>query len=125
MVKTLLSIAISLALLLAAALFEYFYVGNTFEKFNSALHSLEQKVRAENVTREDAEAVRMLWEADKKKLHVVIPHNDISQIDYWLGETVSCIETQTYPDALSRLEVLQTICFHIPLTYRINFENVF
>ena len=124
MVKTFLSIFISLALLLAAALFEHFYISNTFETFDIALNALEDKVREEIASREDAEAVRTLWEADKRNLHAVIPHNDISQIDYWLGETVSCIETRTYPDALSRLEVLQSICRQIPMTYKITFENI-
>lgn len=125
MVKTLLSVLISFALLASAAAFEHFYVGSTFEKFGAALDALETKVRAESAAREDAEAVRTLWEADKKNLHAVIPHNDIAQVDYWLGEAVSCIETQTYPDALSRLEVLETICRQIPLAYRITFENIF
>ena len=117
MVKTIASILISFALLVSAAAFEHFYVGSTFQKFGAALDALEAKVRAESAAREDAEAVRTLWEADKKNLHAVIPHNDIAQ--------VSCIETQTYPDALSSLEVLETICRQIPLTYRITFENIF
>ena len=125
MVKTIASILISFALLVSAAAFEHFYVGSTFETFGAALETLETKVRNEDATREDAEAVRTLWEADKKNLHAVIPHNDIAQVDYWLGEAVSCIETQTYPDALSSLEVLETICRQIPLTYRITFENIF
>ena len=125
MVKTIASILISFALLVSAAAFEHFYVGSTFQKFGAALDALEAKVRAESAAREDAEAVRTLWEADKQNLHAVIPHNDIAQVDYWLGEAISCIETQTYPDALSRLEVLETICRQIPLTYRITFENIF
>ena len=55
----------------------------------------------------------------------MIPHNDIAQVDYWLGEAVSCIETRAYTDALAKLEVLQTICRQIPMTYKITFENVF
>ena len=125
MVKTFVSMLLSLALLVSAALFEHFYIGGTFEKFDAALVALECKVREEVASREDAEAVRALWLADKKDPHAVIPHNDIAQVDYWLGEAVSCIETQTYPDALSSLEVLETICRQIPLTYRITFENIF
>ena len=125
MVKTIASILISFALLVSAAAFEHFYVDSTFLKFGAALDALDAKVRNEDATREDAEAVRTLWEADKKNLHAVIPHNDIAQVDYWLGEAVSCIETQTYPDALSSLEVLEPICRRIPLPPRIPFENIF
>ena len=62
MVKTLLSIFISLALLVGAAVFETFYVGAQFDKFGDALEALEIKVRDESATRGDAEAVRELWE---------------------------------------------------------------
>ena len=125
MVKTLLSIFISLALLVGAAVFETFYVGAQFDKFGDALEALEIKVRDESATRGDAEAVRELWETEKKNLHSVIPHNDISYIDYWLGEAVSYVETKNYDDALSKIEVLITICEQIPKTYSIAFENVF
>lgn len=124
MVKTLLSIFISLALLVGAAVFETFYVGAQFDKFGDALETLEGKVREENATRGDAEAVRELWEAEKKNLHSVIPHNDISYIDYWMGEAVSYIETKNFDDALSKIEVLITICEQIPQTYSVSFENI-
>mgnify|MGYP000106785519 FL=1 len=125
MVKTVLSILISLALLVSAAVFELFYVNEQFDKFEEALSSLELKVREESANREDAEAVKILWEHEKKNLHVVIPHNDISYIDYWLGEAVSYIETKNFDDALSKIEVLVTICRQIPQTYGVTFENIF
>ncbi len=125
MVKTVLSILISLALLVSAAVFELFYVNEQFDKFEEALSSLELKVREESANREDAEAVKILWEHEKKNLHVVIPHNDISYIDYWLGEAVSYIETKKFDDALSKIEVLVTICRQIPQTYGVTFENIF
>lgn len=125
MVKTVLSILISLALLVSAAVFELFYVNEQFDKFEEALSSLELKVREESANRKDAEAVKILWEHEKKNLHVVIPHNDISYIDYWLGEAVSYIETKKFDDALSKIEVLVTICRQIPQTYGVTFENIF
>ena len=124
MVKTLLSIFISLALLVGAAVFETFYVGAQFHKFGDALETLEIKVRNESSTRGDAEAVRERWETEKKNLHSVIPHNDISYIDYWMGEAVSYIETKNFDDALSKIEVLITICEQIPQTYSVSLENI-
>ena len=110
---------------MSAAVFELFYVNEQFDKFEEALSSLELKVREESANREDAEAVKILWEHEKKNLHVVIPHNDISYIDYWLGEAVSYIETKKFDDALSKIEVLVTICRQIPQTYGVTFENIF
>lgn len=125
MVKTLLSIFIALGLLAAAAIFEEIFVDKQFDKFEAALETLDVKVRNETASRGDAESVRTLWEEEKKVLHIVIPHRDIGYVDYWLGEAVSLIETKNYDDALSKIDVLLTICEQIPETYRITFENVF
>ena len=58
-------------------------------------------------------------------LHAVIPHSDISYIDYWLGEAVSFIESEDGAQALSKIEVLLTLCEQIPQTYALTFENIF
>lgn len=125
MVKTLLSLLISALLLFGAAIGESYFVNRQFGRLDTALAALEEKVREENATRTDAETVQTLWNEEKRKLHAVIPHNDISYIDYWLGEAVSYIETKNYDDALSKVEVLITVCKQIPKTYSISFENVF
>lgn len=125
MVKTLLSLLISTLLLFGAAIGESYFVNRQFGRLDTALAALEEKVREENATRTDAETVQTLWNEEKRKLHAVIPHNDISYIDYWLGEAVSYIETKNYDDALSKVEVLLTVCKQIPKTYSISFENVF
>lgn len=125
MVKTLLSLLISALLLFGAAIGESYFVNRQFGRLDTALAALEEKVREENATRTDAETVQTLWNEEKRKLHAVIPHNDISYIDYWLGEAVSYIETKNYDDALSKVEVLLTVCKQIPKTYSISFENVF
>ena len=124
MVKTILSILISLGLLIGAAIFENYYVSAQFDKFGDALAELEIKVREERASRTDADAVRELWESEKKNLHSVIPHNDISYIDYWMGEAVSYIETKNFDDALSKIEVLITICEQVPQTYSVSLENI-
>lgn len=125
MVKTLLTLLISALLLFGAAIGESYFVNRQFGRLDTALAALEEKVREENATRTDAETVQTLWNEEKRKLHAVIPHNDISYIDYWLGEAVSYIETKNYDDALSKVEVLLTVCKQIPKTYSISFENVF
>lgn len=125
MVKTILSFLLTAALILCAGIFETIFVNSQFASFNRALETLEEKVRTFTASRDDVDAVTALWEKEKKQLHVVIPHNDISYIDYWLGEAVSYIETKNYDDALSKIEVLLTICEQIPQTYSVTFENIF
>ncbi len=125
MVKTLTSILLTLGILISAAIFEQNFVEQQFDKFATSLKVLDEKTREETAKRDDAENARSIWENKKKILHIVIPHNDISYVDYWLGETVSLIETKNYETALSKIEVLLTLCKQIPQTYKITFENVF
>ena len=124
MVKMIVSIAVSLALLAGAAVFETLFIDAQFAQVREALEVLEEKVREENALPADTQAVQKLWENKKEKLHAVIPHNDISYIDYWMGEAVSYIETKNFDDALSKIEVLITICEQIPQTYSVSLENI-
>ncbi len=125
MVKTVLSVLLTFALLAGAAIFETVYVTAQFAEVRQALQTLEGKVREETAVPDDSQAVQTLWENKKKNLHAVIPHGDISYIDYWLGEADGCIEAGLYEDALAKIEVLLVICRQIPQTYAITFENIF
>ena len=78
MVKTILSVIISALLIAGAATAENFFVNNQFDRLETALTALEEKVRDGDAVRTDADAVKMLWDSEKKKLHTGIPDNDIS-----------------------------------------------
>lgn len=124
MVKALLSILITAALLAGACVFEHQFVKASFDQIALAVETLREKVDKETATSADGEAVQTLWEEQKKKLHIVIPHNDISYVDYWIAEAVGCIQTQDYREAHSKLEVLVTVCKQIPATYHMTAGNV-
>lgn len=66
MVKTLLSILISIGLLVTAAVFENFFISSQFEKFSAAIGTLEYKVREKKATPADADTVKTLWDSEKK-----------------------------------------------------------
>lgn len=125
MVKTLISIIISLVLLIGITIFELHYVDTQFGEFSAELAALYEKTENETATSEDAEAVRMSWNERKKSLHVWIPHNDISYIDYWLSEGLGALQTNSFDEALSKLEVLCEICRNIPSAYSLSPENIF
>ncbi len=124
MVKTIISIFITVVLLFGVSIFESFYVENTFEEFSAQLETLYDKTEEQTATRNDALAVRASWDEKKKTLHIWIPHNDISYIDYWLNEGLSLIDTGNFEHALSKLEVLIEICKNIPSAYAFSLENI-
>lgn len=115
------------ALLLCVGLFigVEIYVNKQFEEFSSALDELYKKTEDETANREDGYAVRTLWSDKKGKLHIFVPHNDISYIDYWLNEACGLIYNGEYELALGKIEVLKEIAKQLPDAYALKLENIF
>ena len=125
MIKTIVSIAVSLGLLLGVSFISLDYVNKTFELFEQALLSLYDKTEAEAATYEDGTAVQRLWEEKKKTLHIWVPHTAIQEVDYQLYEAVGCLYVQDYKSALPKLEVVLGMCENIPHSYTFGLENIF
>ncbi len=125
MVKSLISIAVALALLLGAGFFEWYYLDAQFTEFGEELQTLYQKTEEETANAEDAKAVQASWETRKEHLHVWIPHNDITRIDDYMSETVRLVGEKQYDFALAKLEILLHLTECLPDTYRPGIENVF
>lgn len=122
------SVILTLAVLTACVAFFIFvekYVDGEFEEFYVAVNELYEKTEQETATREDAKAVRALWENKRSKLHIFVPHNDISYVDYRLNEALSYIYTQSYEAALANLEIVLQMAMTVPGNYMIRLENIF
>ena len=125
MVKSIIYTATAIALCLALFIGVEIYLNRQFDEFHGALDTLYRKVENETANREDAYAVRQMWTEKKSKLHVFIPHNDISYVDYWLSEACGFIYRREYALALANIEVLQEITKNLPGGYTLKFENIF
>ena len=125
MVKTLVSIAISISILIGICIFESIFIRRTIHSVETALIQLETKTKMQTATKADALNVQNEWQNKKKVMHIFVPHNDIGYIDYWLGEAVSYIETKNFDDALSKIQVLISIFDQIPEVYALNLQNIF
>lgn len=118
--------ALAAALLCAALFFlSEWYVEKQFSDFSGAVETLYGKVENKTANREDGFAVRELWNSKKEKLHIFLPHNDISYVDYWLSEACGLIYYENYELALGKLEVLKEISKNLPGAYRVKPENIF
>ena len=80
MVRTIVSILVSFALLLGISAYEIYSVGTTFKTFSEALVSLYNKAEDQTATYEDGVAVRTYWKDKKRTLHVWIPHTSIENV---------------------------------------------
>ena len=125
MIKTIISIAVSLILLACACVFEYYYVHNTFSLFEQMLLSLHDKTEDRQATYEDGTAVQRFWEEKKRTLHIWLPHTAIQEVDYQLYEAVGYIYVQDYKSALPKIDVVLGMCENIPHSYLWKAENIF
>ena len=125
MVKSIVYTATAIILCLALFIGVEIYLKNQFGEFHDALDTLYRKVENETVSREDGYALREMWADKKSKLHIFIPHNDISYVDYWLSEACGLIYRKQYDLALGKIEVLQEITKNLPGGYSLKIENIF
>ena len=141
MVKSIIYTLSAVALCIVFFIFVEVHVKDEFTKFNGAVCTLYDKVENEEVNREDAYAPAILekdgiraaiiavceneFGCAKETLHIFLPHNDISYIDYWLNEACSLIYTKNYDLALGKLEVLKEISLNLPHGYTLKLENIF
>jgi hypothetical protein len=124
MVKSIVYTISAIILSLAFFIFTVIYLKVQFVEFVGAVTTLYDKTENHTANEEDAKAVRSMWAEKKSKLHIFIPHNDISYVDYWLNEACSLIYLEEYDVALPKLEVVKEICKNLPEGYIIKLENV-
>lgn len=124
MVKSIVYTLVAIALCIGTFIFTEWYLHKQFDEFSAALDSLYVKIENETATREDGFAVRSLWNDKKSKLHILVPHNDISYIDYWLNEACGLLYTEHYDLALGKIEVLKEICKNLPDGYSLKIGNI-
>lgn len=124
MVKSLTAILVSIALLIGAGLFEWFYVEKQYSSFEEEVQTLAVKTEAEEANIEDAKAVQASWEKRKERLHIWTPHNDIARLDEYLAETVRLIGNKEYSLASAKLEIILHMTKCLPDTYRPAIENI-
>lgn len=125
MVRTLIGIFISLAMIAGISYCETMLVHKTFRDFEVRLTTLYKKTEAKQASYEDGRAVRNYWSEQKRTLHIWIPHTSIESVDYQLNEAIGYLYEESYEDAIPKIEVLIEMCKKIPRTYEIRLENVF
>lgn len=105
-------------------IFSDVYLNTQFGQVQDAVQELYLKVQAKNATYQDAQVVRTLWSEKKSKLHILIPHNDISYVDYWMSELCGLVYVGEYDLALGKAEVLKEVVHALPSAYSLKLENI-
>ena len=124
MIKTIVSLLITIALIFGVSYYENVRVKNTFTNFSEVLETLYDKTESGKVTYEDGTAVEKFWENQKNTLHIWLPHTAIQEIDYQLYEAVGYLYVRDFESAIPNLEILMGMCENIPQSYRFSWENI-
>ena len=125
MVKSIIYTLAAVALCIGFFIFSVWYVEKQFSEFSQALDSLYMKIEDKDANREDATAVRTMWNDRKAKLQIFLPHNDISYVDYWLSEACGLLYSDNFELALGKIEVLKEVVKNMPSAYGLRLENIF
>lgn len=125
MIRTLVSIIITIALIAGIAVYEMYYVHTTFEEIYQVLQTLKTKALAQTANIEDGESVQQFWEKKKRTLHIWVPHTSLQEMDLQLDEALGFIKQANFEDALPKIEVMLGIATNIPNNYNFGLENIF
>ena len=125
MLKMLVGILASLALLAGLSIYELSFVERSFNALHDGFQAMYLKTEEEIATAEDGNSVRAFWQEKKRSLHFWLPHAVIDQIDTQLGEAIGYLYEENYMDALPKWQVLLTLSENIPKTYSLLPENIF
>jgi hypothetical protein len=125
MVRTLISVLVTLGILIGLSIFEVRYVQKSFDEFHEILYALRQKTDSRTATHEDGIAVREYWNDKKNSMHVWLPHTSLLEIDLQLDEAVSFLYEKAYTDALPKIDVVIGLSANIPKSYEMAIKNIF
>ncbi len=124
MVKDLISIIVSVAILTGIAVAEDVTIKKCFGEFSTYAQVLYLKEQDESATVDDALILQNNWIKYKSKLHVYIPHNEIKEMDLWVSECVGYTKDKNFKEAKSKLEVIIELTQQIPKTFKFDIENI-
>ena len=125
MIRTIISIVITLALIVGISIYDIYYVQNTFRLFHEELRTLKQKTELEEATYSDGLAVRSYWDTKKHIMHIWVPHTVLAEIDYQLDETIGFLYVQDYVAAIPKIEVILGLSENVPNSYTLHWGNIF
>lgn len=125
MIRTIVSILVSFAIIFGLSFYELHYVQTTFKQLHEALVALYEKSETATASYEDGVAVQALWEDKREHLHIWMPHTVLQEIDYQLNETMGYLYLQDYANTLPKISLLIGITESVPVSYTFRLGNVF
>ena len=124
MVKSLISVAVSLVIVVLGGIFEQKFLCSSFDEISAIFYELDADLRDNSATKEQALKAQQKWINKKEYLHSFIPHNDIKEIDLWVAETVAYVSDGNYDEARKKTIVILELLEQTPKSYSLKIENL-
>lgn len=124
MIKSLIYVLVSVLIIVSFTVLERTTVNGAFGELLAEVALIKEKAEDETLTGTDVYGLQKKWIAEKEKLHVFIPHNEIKEVDLWLSECLYYARNKDYDEAFSKAEVLSELFEQIPKTFSFRIENI-
>jgi len=124
MVKSILSVIITLSLIIFGAFIESFYVKKSFKELNQIAIVCQHKADEQTLSSNDTNLLQNTFLRKRKLLHVFIPHTEIKEMELWISESVKCAKDLNYQDASLKLEVVIELTEQIPNNFKLTWQNI-
>ena len=124
MVKSILSVIITLSLIIFGAFIESFYVKKSFKELNQIAIVCQHKADEQTLSSNDTNLLQNTFLRKRKLLHVFIPHTEIKEMELWISESVKCAKDLKYQDASLKLEVVIELTEQIPNNFKLSWQNI-
>ncbi|MBO4962288.1 MAG: DUF4363 family protein [Clostridia bacterium] len=124
MVKSILSLIITLSIIIFGAFIESFYVKKSFKELNQIAIVCQHKADEQTLSSNDTNLLQNTFLRKRKLLHVFIPHTEIKEMELWISESVKCAKDLKYQDASLKLEVVIELTEQIPNNFKLTWQNI-
>ena len=124
MIKSILTVIITLGIFFSISTYEQYYLANTFKEFNRLNKVVYEKIENQTATKDDVKVLHKFWINKKRTLHIFIPHGEIKEIELWISECIRYTQDKNFKEAISKLEVVIELAEELPKNYLIRTENI-
>ena len=125
MLKTIITIILSCAILIGGTIYEQTVVLKQFNDLASEVKTCIEMAETDTLATEDVLALQTNWEKKKKHLHAFLPHSEIKEIGLWISEAISYTEYCNEEELVDKLQVLYDLAVQIPENFKIRLNNIF
>jgi len=125
MVKVNIIALILFVLIIGGGILETKYINDKFKYYETEVASIAELAGKKEDSGDRLEKLTAEWKNDKQRLHIMIPHNELKDVELIMAESDNLIKGGKYELAEAKLRALQISLEAIPGIISISVGNIF